>query len=92
MQDNENLLEDFLFIKVVPAGTKEVIELNEYNRSLKFKEILFPIFKKYKIKKRDAFLTTEDGKMLSPLYYSQDTNSVVNKFGNVLKLYNEKQI
>lgn len=92
MQEDDNSLEDFLRIKVIQGGKTEFIELDEYTRGQKFKEVLFPLFKKYKMKKKDAFLTLEDGRFITPFEYNRTVDEIIEKFGLDLKLYDEKQI
>ncbi|MHA1148600.1 MAG: hypothetical protein ACTSR8_10185 [Promethearchaeota archaeon] len=85
-------MDDLLRIKVVQGGKIEFFELDECTRAQKFKDLLFPLLKKYKIKKKDAFITTADGRLLSAFDYSKTFDEIVKKFGLYLKLYNEKQI
>ncbi len=91
MTERENQEDEyFLVIKIVQAGTTKSIPLNDLNLEKRFKEIYEPLLKSLKMKRSDAFLSDESGRMIGPIELNLTLKEILEKYGTQLSLYYEK--
>jgi hypothetical protein len=90
MKDSEQKNNEFLNIKIAQTGDILRFALNEVNLKKKFHEIYSSLLKELKLKKKDAYLSSEDGKMVSEIDLNLTLKEIIKKFDLKLKLYYEK--
>ncbi len=79
-----------LEIKIAQTGDILRISLNEKNLRKKFDEIFTSILKELKLKRKIAYLCSEDGKMVGNFNLNLPLEEILKKFGLKLILYYEK--
>jgi hypothetical protein len=92
MGNSEHQEKKVLFFKIVQSGDSIKIPLTEKNLASAFKEIYFTLLKDLKLKKKDIYISNEDGKMIGALELDLSLEAIINKFGTKLKIYYEKVI
>jgi len=80
----------FLTIRIIQSGDKLRVRLTKINLRKKFNEIYAPLLKQLKLKRNYAYLSSEDGKMVSLSDLNLSLEDFVQKFGLNLKLYYER--
>ena len=80
----------FLTIRIIQSGDKLRVRLTKINLRKKFNEIYAPLLKQLKLKRNYAYLSSEDGKMVSLSDLNLSLEDFVEKFGLNLKLYYER--
>lgn len=90
MKNTEHQGKQFFFFKIIQSGEVIKIALTERNLTSNFKEIYLPLLKQLKLKQRDVYISNEEGKMIGDFDMELSLESILNKFGNKLKLYCEK--
>jgi hypothetical protein len=90
LNDIENKDVKFFRIRVIQSG--EIININLDNTNLRtiFSEIYFPLLKKLRLKKEDAYLSNDQGKMVRDFDLKLSLEKIIERFGNRLNLYYEK--
>ena len=79
-----------LEIKIAQTGDILRISLNEKNLRKKFDEIYTSILKELKLKRKNAYLYSEDGKMVGNFNLNLPLEEILKKFGLKLILHYEK--
>lgn len=90
MKNTEHQEKQFFFFKIIQSGEIIKIALTEINLANNFKEIYLPLLKQLKLKQKDVYVSNEEGKMIGDFDMELSLESILNKFGNKLKLYCEK--
>jgi hypothetical protein len=81
---------DFLTIKIAQSGDILRVPLTKENLKKNFNEIYYSFLKELKLKQKDTYLSSEDGKMISLSDFNLPFEDILKKFGMKLKLYYEK--
>ncbi|MFX0039400.1 MAG: hypothetical protein ACFFB9_08600 [Promethearchaeota archaeon] len=90
MKNTEHQEKQSLFFKIIQSGEIIKIALTEINLANNFREIYLPLLKQLKLKQKDVYVSNEEGKMIGDFDMELSLESILNKFGNKLKLYCEK--
>ncbi|MFX1430298.1 MAG: hypothetical protein ACFFCY_09065 [Promethearchaeota archaeon] len=90
MKNTEHQERQSLIFKIIQSGEIIKIALTEINLANNFREIYLPLLKQLKLKQKDVYVSNEEGKMIGDFDMELSLESILNKFGNKLKLYCEK--
>ncbi|MFX1411066.1 MAG: hypothetical protein ACFFA6_11995 [Promethearchaeota archaeon] len=90
MNKSEEHDHQFLSLKIVQGGDIIKIALTDANLSTKFKKLYVPILKELNLKQKDIFFSNVEGKMLLNHDLGKDLKTIIERFGNNLRLYSEK--
>ncbi|MFW9968776.1 MAG: hypothetical protein ACFFDF_01160 [Candidatus Odinarchaeota archaeon] len=90
MEDSNGETNEFLTIKLIQSGDIIKISLSKINLKKQFNEVFKSLLRELKLKQKYAYLTSEDGKMVSILDLNLSLEEIIKKFGMKLKLYYEK--
>ena len=81
---------EFLTFKVIQSGEIIKIELTPNNLKKNFQEVFQSLLKELKLKKKNIFLSNEEGKMIGNYEFNFSVKDIIENFGNILKVYSEK--
>ena len=81
-----------LSILIVQSGDIIRIKTSTENLRKQFYDIYSSILKDLKLKRKDAYLSNEEGKMIGDFDLNKPLKEIIQKFGSRLKLYYEKVI
>ncbi len=89
MNDKKKREREFFDFKIVQGRNLKRFELTEENLAKKFKALYFPLIKELNLKKRNAFLCDDSGRMLSNLDLNLSLEEIIEKFGHEINLHSE---
>jgi len=90
MEHSNRESNEFLTIKIIQSGDILKIALTKVNLNKIFNEIYVSLLKTLKLKQNYAYISSEDGKMVSSSDLNLPLEEIIKIFGLKLKLYYEK--
>jgi hypothetical protein len=81
---------EFLTFKIIQSGQIIKVELTPTNLEKKFQDVFQSLLKELKLKGKNTFLSNEEGMMVGNYDFNCTIKEIIDKFGNIIKVYSEK--